>query len=239
MELILISNTKLKIMLNESDMQKYHIGSESDCAEQSTRKAIRTLLECARDQIGFNTDGEEIFVQLYTSKYGGCELFVTKCLSESSKCSLPERVKSQVTTDEREREKKAKPKPSLPEPQTEKERNEPVNLAVPQEKNLAIKGNDRRSRIAFSFSRVSDLIKICKILKANETSIESRAFCDEDGNFYLLLLGTGMSAYSRLDRLTFIQEFGKRENPDCLISYISEHGKAICKAKAIETLSMF
>ena len=79
MELILISNTKLKIMLDESDMKKYHIENESDCAEFSTRKAIRSLLECAKDRIGFNTDGEEIFVQLYTSKQGGCELFVTKC----------------------------------------------------------------------------------------------------------------------------------------------------------------
>ena len=153
MELILISNTKLKIMLNESDMQKYHIGSESDCAEISTRKAIRSLLECARDQIGFNTDGEEIFVQLYTSKHGGCELFVTKCLSESNKCTLPERVKSPVTADERAREKKAKSKPSLPEPQTEKERDESVKLTPATEKALSIKGNDRLSRIAFSFSR--------------------------------------------------------------------------------------
>ena len=79
MELILISNTKLKIMLNENDMQRYKIGSESDCAEPDTRRAIRSLLDCAREQIGFNTEGEEIFVQLYTSKKGGCELFVTKC----------------------------------------------------------------------------------------------------------------------------------------------------------------
>ena len=237
MELILISNTKLKIMLDESDMQKYHIGSESDCAEISTRKAIRSLLECARDQIGFNTDGEEIFVQLYTSKHGGCELFVTKCMSGASSCALPERIKSQVTTDERAREKRTKPKPSLPEPKAEKERSEGVKLPSPTEKSLSPKRNDLHSRIAFSFSRVSDLIRVCKILKENETSTESRAFCDEDGNFYLLLLGTGMSAYSRLDRLTFIHEYGKRENPDCLIPYISEHGRVVCQKNAVETLA--
>ena len=83
MELILINKNKLKIMLDENDMKKYHIGSESDCAEGSTRKAIRNLLENAKDQIGFDTDGEEIFVQLYASKRGGCELFVTKCQAQN------------------------------------------------------------------------------------------------------------------------------------------------------------
>ena len=78
MELILISKSKLKIMLDEKDMKEYNIGDETDCARAETRRAIRTILDRAKDQIGFNTDGVEIFVQLYTSKSGGCELFVTK-----------------------------------------------------------------------------------------------------------------------------------------------------------------
>ena len=63
MELILISNTKLKIMLDEEDMRKYNIGTDSDCSGGTTRRAIRSLLECAKEQIGFITTGEEIFVQ--------------------------------------------------------------------------------------------------------------------------------------------------------------------------------
>ena len=237
MELILISNTKLKIMLNESDMRKYHIGSESDCAQITTRKAIRTLLDCAKDQIGFNTDGEEIFVQLYTSKHGGCELFVTKCHAEAKSEELPARVKSPISsgaTPEDEDAKKRLSLPSLPSLREE------ITAAEKKETKIAPKPRkERGARIAFSFSRLSDMISVCKILVRSDVKTESRAFADERGCFYLLLPDAGMSAYSRLDKLTFILEFGKRENPDCLVSYIPEHGRVICHEKAIETLSRF
>lgn len=234
MELILISNTKLKIMLNESDMKKYHIGNESDCAQTTTRKAIRSLLERARDQIGFNTDGEEIFVQLYTSKHGGCELFVTKCPSDMPSDEIPEKVKNPILSEEGTREKRLKKQPVLPELPADKK--ELISISDRFEKKPPSTKEERKSRIAFSFSKMSDMLEVCRILAASHISTESRAFADEDGNYYLLLLGTGMSAYSRLDRLTFISEYGKRENPDCLVSYVAEHGKIICNEKAIETL---
>lgn len=224
-------------MLNESDMQKYHIGSESDCAKISTRKAIRSLLECARDKIGFNTDGEEIFVQLYTSKKGGCELFVTKCASEISQNEISAPIKSHILSDgcslEKEYEKKP-PFPSLPpksKPVSDTSKHDNITLPQAREK--------QGSRIAFSFANLSDLIAVCRILKSCNTKTESQAFSDNFGNFYLLLPSSGMSAYSRLDKLTFITEYGKRENPDCLLTYVSEHGKTICSENAIETLSHF
>ncbi len=234
MELILISNTKLKIMLSESDMKKYHIGSESDCAQGSTRRAIRTLLECAKDQIGFNTDGEEIFVQLYTSKKGGCELFVTKCISDVSSDEIYERIKSPIVSDETSREKRPKKQTSLPEEPCEQK--EILSLSEKSECKLPKPRERHSSRVAYSFSGISDLLKVCQTLSASDIRPESKAFCDENGNFYLLLLDTGMSAYSRLDSLTFIVEYGRRENPDCLVSYISEHGKTICDERAVETL---
>ena len=237
MELILISNTKLKIMLDESDMIKYHIGSESDCAKGSTRRAIRSLLDCAREQIGFNTDGEEIFVQLYTSKKGGCELFITKCLSESESGEIYERIKSPLLSDGTSKEHRSKKSSGLPEAVGETIENTPQKSAP--RPSVSVPAERRLSRIAFSFDSLGHLCKVCKILKSNGITPESRAFADEDGRYYLLLLDAGMSAYSRLDRLTFIIEYGKRENPDCLVSYISEHGKIICGEKAVETLSEF
>lgn len=237
MELILISNTKLKIMLDEGDMIKYHIGSESDCAKGSTRRAIRSLLECAREQIGFNTDGEEIFVQLYTSKKGGCELFVTKCPSESESGEIYERIKSPLLSDGTSKEHRSKKPLWLPE--AIKETTESTTVKSVPHPSASAPTERRLSRIAFSFDSPGHLFKVCRILKSGGVTPESRAFADEDGRYYLLLLDTGMSAYSRLDRLTFIIEYGKRENPDCLVSYISEHGKVICDDKAIETLAEF
>ena len=236
MELILISNTKLKIMLDESDMRKYHIESECDCAESSTRKAIRSLLECAKDQIGFNTDGEEIFVQLYTSKQGGCELFVTKCNTGRKQDDTDGEFKT-PTTDEPLKGTKRKKQASLPESLTEaRDKNnlpERLPIRLPQAKNGGL------TRLAYSFPDLDSLLTVCKILNLAEIHPESRAFSDGEGNFYLLLLGEGLKAFSRLDRLTFIVEYGRRENPDCLISYIAEHGKIICDNSAIETLSAF
>ena len=237
MELILISNTKLKIMLDESDMIKYHIGNESDCSKGSTRRAIRSILECARAEVGFNTDGEEIFVQLYTSKKGGCELFVTKCLSESESGEIYERIKSPIFSEGSAKESRSKKPLSLPEAIGEATEGE-LQKSLPRP-SVSAPIERRSSRIAFSFDTLSDLCRVCRSLKSSGMIPDSRAFADEDGRYYLLLLDTGMSAYSRLDRLTFIVEYGKRENPDCLVSYISEHGKIICGEKAVETLSEF
>ena len=234
MELILISNTKLKIMLDEEDMRKYNIAGDSDCTGSAARRAIRSLLECAREQIGFNTAGEEIFVQLYATKRGGCELFVTKCASEQVEERVVERIKSPILQEGASCESKSKKPPMLPDSQTEpkliSEREAPIPTIPTREK------SERGSRIAFSFSSMKDLITVCRILDSAEIYPESRAYFDDSGNFYLLLQGTKMSAYSRLDRLTFIVEYGKRENPDCLVSYISEHGRVICQSSAIETL---
>ena len=227
MELILISNTKLKIMLNENDMQRYKIGSESDCAEPDTRRAIRSLLDCAREQIGFNTEGEEIFVQLYTSKKGGCELFVTKChdsaLCEESAERLIKSVGSSYDSHYSSRRRDA----------------ERVSSTTVKERKMISTTQEKKERIAFSFPDCKSLLKVCHILDRSVFRADSRAFADEGGNYYLLLTKTGTSAYSRLDRLSFIIEYGKRENPDCLVSYIYEHGKVICNRKAIETLAQF
>jgi negative regulator of genetic competence, sporulation and motility len=213
MELILINKNKLKIMLDESDMKKYHIGSESDCAEGSTRKAIRNLLESAKDRIGFDTDGKEIFVQLYASKKGGCELFVTKCQAQGN--------------DGEEFESNQRKQDDL------------CALPIKKQAALPVAKEKRGSRLAFSFVSLNDLIKVCKILTSKGNFHESRAYSASAGIFYLLLYDVGSSAYSRLDSLTFITEYGTRERDDRLLSYISEHGKLICDGNAVSKLSEF
>ncbi len=79
MELIQISENKLKIMLSETDMIKYSLdGDEADYSRDETRRAFRRMLSCVRQMSGFDTRGERIFVQMYPSRGGGCEVFVTK-----------------------------------------------------------------------------------------------------------------------------------------------------------------
>lgn len=79
MELLLISDSKLKIMLSEEDMKKYDLGSEDiDYNNTHTRRALWQILDEAKVRTGFDAASDKILVQLYPSKDGGCELFVTK-----------------------------------------------------------------------------------------------------------------------------------------------------------------
>lgn len=76
MELIKISNTKLKIMLTKLDVDKYELGGV--CGGLYDRASFRNILTDVRDKCGFDALGERVFVQYYPDKTGGCELFVTK-----------------------------------------------------------------------------------------------------------------------------------------------------------------
>ncbi len=79
MELIQISESKLKIMLSENDMVKYSLDAiDSDYSRDGTRRALRSMLDSVKEMSGFDTCGERIFVQMYPSRGGGCEVFVTK-----------------------------------------------------------------------------------------------------------------------------------------------------------------
>ena len=220
MELILINSSKLKIMLNENDMKEYSIGSDSDCVEPGVRKAIRSLLERARDQGGFNTEGDEIFVQLYASKKGGCELFVTKTGDTEAKESEEKAIKSA---------KKLLRDVSNSLPARIEHPEGGKSLPIP-------KGKDS---LTFSFDAAEHLLKACRILAAQGDrygDVKSSAMTDGNGSYYLTLQGVGMSAFSRLDRLTFLWEFGKKEDTERIDSYISEYGRVICRNNAIETL---
>jgi negative regulator of genetic competence, sporulation and motility len=88
MELIVIGENRLKIMLTEEDVDHYRLG-ESRTAELTphTREILRRIFADARERIGFDTEGKRLFVQLYASKGGGCEIFVTK-LGEAGEDTL-------------------------------------------------------------------------------------------------------------------------------------------------------
>ena len=246
MELILISKTKLKIMLDESDMKQYEINDSTDCAEPSARKAIRSILDRARDEIGFETEGAEIFVQLYTSRHGGCELFVSKSklgvpINRGEKSTpMPDEHKTNVHIEERSKEELPMKKDSG----DDKSKSSAKGRDTAGSKNRDATGNESEkksacSRMAFSFPTLTELTSVCKILKRSGVSYKSSAFVDDSGRAFLLLFNVGASLYLRLDKLTFILEYGQRENPTSLLTYIGERGKTICLDNAVEVLADF
>ena len=92
MELILISENKLKITLTECDMKQYDLDCDDiDYDNTETRKAFWSILDEAKHRTGFDAASQRVFIQLYPSKEGGCEMYVTKIAlkTESKKEATP------------------------------------------------------------------------------------------------------------------------------------------------------
>ena len=92
MELIIISDKKMKIMLTEKELSRYNLDSENFSMENdSQRHAFRRLLNDACKQSGFEGKYSQLMVQMYPIKKGGCEIFVTRIEQgdeEENKASL-------------------------------------------------------------------------------------------------------------------------------------------------------
>lgn len=90
MDLIRISDTKLKIMLTSSDMTHYNLHNDNiSIADQHVRRVLRKLLEDAKEKTGFVTDMSRLYVQMYPCVDGGCELFISKPDLTEQNCGLP------------------------------------------------------------------------------------------------------------------------------------------------------
>jgi len=89
MELLLITATRLKIVMSNEDMERYEITCDSlDYGDDETKRVIRSILDEAKQKVGFDAKGRHVLVQVFPSKDGGCEMYVTKTYSES-KSGLP------------------------------------------------------------------------------------------------------------------------------------------------------
>lgn len=85
MELLLINENKLKITLSVCDMKQYDLDCNTvDYDNTETRRAFWSILDEAKHRTGFDAASQRVFIQLYPSKEGGCEMYVTKLSSISS-----------------------------------------------------------------------------------------------------------------------------------------------------------
>lgn len=88
MELIKISNEKLKITLSPEDMEEYGIDCDAaDYGRTETRRAFWHLLDEVKHRTGFDSASDRVYIQLYPSRDGGCEMFVTKLADRAEKAS--------------------------------------------------------------------------------------------------------------------------------------------------------
>lgn len=81
MDFIKIHDKKLKIALDASELSRLGLAvSELDYKNVETKRALWQMLGDAKRKCGFDASGESLYVEVYPSRSGGCEIFVT-CLS--------------------------------------------------------------------------------------------------------------------------------------------------------------
>ena len=79
MELIRISNHKLKIMLTPTDMRNFELNAATFGEDRAQmHRAFRLLLAEIRRQTDFEADDNSISVQYFPSREGGCEMFISQ-----------------------------------------------------------------------------------------------------------------------------------------------------------------
>ena len=79
MDYIMINESKLKIMLEAKDLEEWDIRiDELDYSNPYAKIIFEEILDYAKSNLGFDSDGRKVLLQLYPSKDGGCELFITR-----------------------------------------------------------------------------------------------------------------------------------------------------------------
>ena len=101
MEYILINDSKLKIILDSHELTEWDIHvDELDYANPAARQVFEGLLGYAKKELGFDTTGYKILLQLFPSKDGGCELFVTR-LGQNSEAPPKRHPRERKTAEQR------------------------------------------------------------------------------------------------------------------------------------------
>ncbi len=79
LELIMINSEKIKIMLNREDMTRYDIQIYSlGHTGSAIKETFRQVLSEIKEQTGFDTLSGKALFQVYPSKDGGCEIYITR-----------------------------------------------------------------------------------------------------------------------------------------------------------------
>ncbi len=246
MELIVISQSKLKIMLTAPDMQYYELqGNHINCVDEETRRAFRHIFDDARLQVGFDTAGERLFVQLYASRDGGCEIFVTKLGHEETGGEASATEKTQSFLSALSPEEEALLQRVLAE-DTDDTDTQPISPAQAMEdcmdtpmSQTALIPRDAQRTVILSVPELSSILSVCRRLSAIHYDGESHLYIEDrhgartyhllldlpDGGFYLL-----PEAYA------FLKEYGEVAGRNNAIVYLSEHGRLICPHEAVDIL---
>ena len=212
MEFIRISDSKLKIMLNGHDMAYYEIDADAiSCEGAQTRRAVRRILEDAREASGFDAAHDRILVEMYPSLTDGCELYITKVTEEEAEAMM-------AHTEGEDREEKCT--------RCEKK-------SIPREEG-------KTPKLLYAFVCAEDLLCVCRQLAAVGFGGRSTAYAEGD-RYYLLMTDPrrGKHTYLGARASCFVaEEYGKRAEVGQL-SRLKEHAICLADGNAVSLLAPY
>lgn len=210
MEMIMIGQTKLKVMLTREDLEEFELETEAlDYHKTETKRMFWDILGRAKHTIGFDTDGERVLLQLYPSRSGGCELFITKLgLLSSSMCSEGEGIC--YNSDQ----------------------------AILHCDVYSHEPTFDQDPAVFCFEKTEWLLLACHRLLAAGYDRDSIAYLGDNDRIYLVLFGLQPPSLPLLDEYSFLNEYGNREDAEFLTPFMEEHGTVLCPHAAVEHLGV-
>ncbi len=222
MELIRIDEGKLKIILTHEDLAEFEMDeSELDYANTETKRMFWELLRRAKHTTGFDTDGHRVLVQLYPSREGGCELFVTKIgiLPYDCHCIPEDEEDFDCDSDEI----------------SDDEEEDDVNLSSKHSCRHSACGGHTA---AFGFDSLDAMLCVCRRLLSMNYSGNSEAYRSDHGRYYLFFEKTPRADDFLPNEYSFLNEYGTSESGEELSLHLSEHGKLLCASGAIARLGI-
>ena len=178
MEFILINENKMKVMLSATDLEEFEIEAEElDYANTDTKRMFWDILSRAKHSTGFDTDGQRVLVQLYPSRHGGCEMFVTKI--------------GILGSADTSNEYSANAQPLLSEKITVRPRNERNR-------------GSKKQLSAYRFESLELMLSVCRQLVSLGYDGDSSAYVGDNGKFYLFISEPEQKSYFHIDKYSFI-----------------------------------
>lgn len=209
MEYLMINESKLKVTLEAEELEYLAPDvRELDYGDPAAKKLFGDILVYAKDRFGFDTEGYRVLLQLYPSKDGSCELFITRLgRLEGADC------KGENTP-----------------PKKESKENKEIKREKKKRREKAYRF-DKLSYLLAVCKRLSDgnsLFSSSAYVDGNGAWYLLLSFEEEEYEDVSDVLPIG--------ELSFISEYASSENPRSTSLYLCEYGKTVCASHAIETL---
>ena len=77
LEFLLVCKTKLKIILDKEETERYRLSEFTSSESRELRQRLSEILAEAEAKVGFHAEGERLLVSYYPTRLSGAELFVT------------------------------------------------------------------------------------------------------------------------------------------------------------------